>query len=140
MTRSGLGERPFEQCPVMAGLVAKVGDRAAVASQLTQTRHAAPSHSITTRYKTSVAKGNYTSSSPRGRQEPKAACAQSWPIQQPLSLLLGPSPGGPLEAISCEFVVLVDRGTAPPLFQRERNRALSHRTSGLRIMRLSALE
>jgi hypothetical protein len=36
MTRSGLGERPFEQCPVMAGLVAKVGDRAAVASQLTQ--------------------------------------------------------------------------------------------------------
>ena len=43
MTRSGLGERPFEQCPVMAGLVAKVGDRAAVASQLTQTRHAAPS-------------------------------------------------------------------------------------------------
>jgi hypothetical protein len=46
MTRAGLGERPFEQCPVMAGLVAKVGDRAAVASQLTQTRHAAPSHSI----------------------------------------------------------------------------------------------
>jgi hypothetical protein len=36
MTRSGLGERPFEQCPVMAGLVAKVGDRAAVASQLTR--------------------------------------------------------------------------------------------------------
>jgi hypothetical protein len=41
MTRAGLGERPFEQCPVMAGLVAKVDDRAAVASQLTQTRHAA---------------------------------------------------------------------------------------------------
>jgi hypothetical protein len=47
MTRSGLVERLFEQCPVMADFVAKVGDCTAVASQLTQTRHAAPSHSIT---------------------------------------------------------------------------------------------
>ena len=47
MKRSGLVERPFEQCPVKADFVAKVGDRTAVASQLTQTRQAAPSHSIT---------------------------------------------------------------------------------------------
>ncbi len=35
--------------------------------------------------------------------------------QELLSLLFGPSPGGPPEAISCEFMILVDRGHGTPL-------------------------
>ena len=36
--------------------------------------------------------------------------------QESLSLLFGPSPGGPPEAISCVFVIFIDRGMAPPQF------------------------
>ena len=34
--------------------------------------------------------------------------------QQPLTLLFGLSPGGPPEAISCVFVIFVDRGHGAP--------------------------
>jgi hypothetical protein len=67
-------------------------------------------------------------------------------IQQPLSLLLGPSPGGPPEAISCQFVVLVDRGHAPPFFSGSATglsainaRRHSPRAGGLNTMRLSVV-
>ena len=48
--------------------------------------------------------------------------------QELSSLLFGPSPRGPPEAITSVFVIFVDRGHVPlHSWYRERNRSLSHR-------------